>query len=146
MTDTSALYQEVILDHNRRPRNFCVMADATIEERGVNPLCGDELTLYLRMDGDRIADASFQGSGCAISRASASMMTSIVKGRTRAEADVLIEQFRGMATGQAALDDLPSALRVFAGVAKLPQRVKCAVLPWHALHSALAGGAGSTTE
>jgi nitrogen fixation protein NifU and related proteins len=144
MTDTSALYQEVILDHNRRPRNYCAMADATIEERGVNPLCGDELTLYLRMDGDRIADASFQGSGCAISRASASMMTTIVKGKTRAEADALIEQFRGMATGQAVLDDLPPTLRVFAGVARLPQRVKCAVLPWHALHSALAGGTGES--
>ena len=144
MTDTSALYQEMILDHNRRPRNYSVMADATIEERGVNPLCGDELTLYLRMDGDQIADASFQGSGCAISRASASMMTSMVKGKTRAEADVLIEQFRGMATGQAVLDDLPSALRVFAGVARLPQRVKCAVLPWHALHSALTSGTVGT--
>ena len=80
MTDTSALYQEVILDHNRRPRNYSVLADATIEERGINPLCGDELTLYLRMDGDRIADASFQGSGCAISRASASMMTDAREG------------------------------------------------------------------
>ncbi|MBA2685116.1 MAG: SUF system NifU family Fe-S cluster assembly protein [Gemmatimonadaceae bacterium] len=142
MTDTSALYQEVILDHNRRPRNFSVMADATVEERGVNPLCGDELTLYLRMDGDRIADASFQGSGCAISRASASMMTSLVKGKTRAEADVLVEQFRGLATGRTAMDDLPPALRAFAGVARLPQRVKCAVLAWHTLHSALAEGAG----
>ena len=142
MTDTSALYQEVILDHNRRPRNFCVMADATVEERGVNPLCGDELTLYLRMEGDRIADASFQGSGCAISRASASLMTSLVKGKTRAEADVLIEQFRGLATGQTVMDDLPSALRAFAGVARLPQRVKCAVLAWHTLHSALGGEEG----
>jgi nitrogen fixation NifU-like protein len=137
MSDTSALYQEVILDHNRRPRNFSVMADATVEERGVNPLCGDELTLYLRMDGDRITDASFQGSGCAISRASASMMTSLVKGKTKAEADALVEQFRGLATGQTVMDDLPSALRAFAGVARLPQRVKCAVLAWHTLHSAM---------
>lgn len=140
MTDTSALYQEVILDHNRRPRNYSVLADATIEERGINPLCGDELTLYLRMDGDRIADASFQGSGCAISRASASMMTTLVKGKTRVEADALVEQFRGLATGQTVMDDLPSSLRAFAGVARLPQRVKCAVLAWHTLHSALGSG------
>jgi nitrogen fixation NifU-like protein len=139
MTDTSALYQEVILDHNRRPRNYSVLADATIEERGINPLCGDELTLYLRMDGDRIADASFQGRGCAISRASASMMTTLVKGMTRAEADALIERFRGLVTGQAGMDDLPSPLRAFAGVARLPQRVKCTVLAWHTLHAALSG-------
>jgi nitrogen fixation protein NifU and related proteins len=144
MADTSALYQEVILDHNRRPRNYGVLADATVEERGINPLCGDELTLYLRMDGDRIADASFQSSGCAISRASASMMTGLVKGKTRAEADALIEQFRGLATGQTAMDDLPGSLRAFAGVSRLPQRVKCAVLAWHTLHSALADGAGGS--
>ncbi len=143
MTDSSALYQEVILDHNRRPRNYGVLADATVEERGINPLCGDELTLYLRMDGDRIEDASFQGSGCAISRASASMMTALVKGKTRAEADALIEQFRGLATGQTVVDALPIALRAFSGVARLPQRVKCAVLAWHTLHSALAGGAAA---
>ena len=140
MADTSALYQEVILDHNRRPRNYGPLADATVEERGINPLCGDELTLWLRMDGDRIADASFLGSGCAISRASASMMTGLVKGMTRAEADVLIERFREMATGNGVMDDLPPALRAFAGVARLPQRVKCAVLAWHTLHSALEGG------
>jgi nitrogen fixation NifU-like protein len=139
MTDSSALYQEVILDHNRRPRNYCVMADATVQERGINPLCGDELTLYLRMDGERIADASFQGSGCAISRASASMMTTLVKGKTRGEADALVEQFRGLATGRTAMDDLPSSLRAFAGVARLPQRVKCAVLAWHTLHAAIGG-------
>jgi nitrogen fixation NifU-like protein len=140
MADTSALYQEVILDHNRRPRNYGPLADATVEERGINPLCGDELTLWLRMDGDRIADASFLGSGCAISRASASMMTGLVKGMTRAEADALIERFRELATGKGVMDDLPPALRAFAGVARLPQRVKCAVLPWHTLHSALDGG------
>lgn len=138
MADTSALYQEVILDHNRRPRNFGPMAHPTIQERGINPLCGDELTLYLRMDGDRIAEASFQGSGCAISRASASMMTTAVTGKTRAEAAALIEQFRGMTTGQSVVAELPVSLRAFAGVARLPQRVKCAVLAWHTLHSALA--------
>ena len=143
MADTSALYQEIILDHNRRPRNYGPLADATVEERGINPLCGDELTLWLRMDGDRIADASFLGSGCAISRASASMMTGLVKGMTRAEADLLIERFREMATGNGVMDDLPPALRAFAGVARLPQRVKCAVLAWHTLHSALEGGAST---
>ena len=137
MTERSALYQEVILDHNRRPRNFRVLPDATVEERGINPLCGDELTLYLRLDDDRIAEASFQGSGCAISRASASMMTTFIKGKTRAEADAMVAQFRGLATGQAAVDDLPSPLQAFAGVARLPQRVKCAVLAWHTLHAAL---------
>jgi nitrogen fixation NifU-like protein len=140
MADTSALYQEVILDHNRRPRNYGPLAGATIEERGINPLCGDELTLWLRMDGDRIAEASFEGVGCAISRASASMMTGAVKGKTRAEAEALIEQFRGLATGQGEAEQLPASLRAFAGVARLPQRVKCAVLAWHTLHSALAGG------
>ena len=120
-----------------------MLANATVEERGINPLCGDELTLYLRMDGDRIADASFQGTGCAISRASASMMTTLVKGMTRAEADELFEQFRKLATGQAAVADLPPSLQAFAGVARLPQRVKCAVLPWHTLHAALGSGASS---
>jgi nitrogen fixation NifU-like protein len=144
VTESSALYQEVILDHNRRPRNFSVLPNATVEERGINPLCGDELTLYLRMDGDRIADASFQGTGCAISRASASMMTTLVKGKTRAEADAMIERFRGLATGQTVADDLPSSLHAFAGVARLPQRVKCAVLAWHTLHAALENGASAS--
>jgi nitrogen fixation NifU-like protein len=139
MTDTSALYQEVILDHNRRPRNYGPLANANIEERGINPLCGDELTLWLRMDGERIADASFSGSGCAISRASASMMTGAVKGKTRAEAEEMIEKFRGLTTGQGESESLPPSLRAFAGVSRLPQRVKCAVLAWHTLHSALGG-------
>lgn len=146
MSDTSALYLEVILDHNRRPRNYGPLADATCVERGINPLCGDELTLWLRMDGDRIAEARFEGTGCAISRASASMMTGVVKGKTRAEADALIEQFRAIATGARDGSGISEAgeglggLKVFAGVARLPQRVKCAVLAWHTLHSALAGG------
>ncbi len=147
MTDSSALYHEIILDHNRRPRNFRVLPDATVEERGLNPLCGDELTLYLRMEDDHIVDASFQGSGCAISRASASMMTTLVKGKTRAEADAMVERFRGLATGRAEMDDdLPSSLRAFAGVARLPQRVKCAVLAWHTLHAALRNESGAARE
>ncbi|HEY7861686.1 MAG TPA: SUF system NifU family Fe-S cluster assembly protein [Gemmatimonadaceae bacterium] len=143
MADTSALYQEILLDHNRRPRNYGPLVDATRVERGVNPLCGDELTLWLRMDGDIIADARFEGSGCAISRASASMMTGAVKGKTRAEAEALVERFRGLVTGhedEHEGGESMGGLRVFAGVARLPQRVKCAVLAWHTLHSALAGG------
>jgi nitrogen fixation protein NifU and related proteins len=137
MSESSALYQEILLDHNRRPRNYGPLADATCVERGLNPLCGDELTLWLRMDGDRIADARFEGSGCAISRASASMMTGLVKGKTRAEAAELIERFRALVTGTLEASDAPGGLQVFAGVARLPQRVKCAVLAWHTLHAAL---------
>jgi nitrogen fixation NifU-like protein len=143
MADTSALYQEILLDHNRRPRNYGPLVGATCVERGVNPLCGDELTLWLRMDGDIITEARFEGSGCAISRASASMMTGAVKGKTRAEAEALVDRFRGLVTGHGGAEELAEAmggLRVFAGVARLPQRVKCAVLAWHTLHSALAGG------
>ena len=143
MADTSALYQEILLDHNRRPRNYGPLVGATCVERGVNPLCGDELTLWLRMDGDIITEARFEGIGCAISRASASMMTSAVKGKTRAEAEALVERFRGLVTGHGGAEELAESmggLRVFAGVARLPQRVKCAVLAWHTLHSALAGG------
>ena len=139
MSESSALYQEILLDHNRRPRNYGPLADATCVERGLNPLCGDELTLWLRMDGDRIAEARFEGSGCAISRASASMMTGLVKGKTRAEAAELIERFRALVTGTLDASDVPGGLQVFAGVARLPQRVKCAVLAWHTLHSALGG-------
>jgi nitrogen fixation NifU-like protein len=146
MADTSALYQEILLDHNRRPRNYGPLVDATRVERGVNPLCGDELTLWLRMDGDIIADARFEGSGCAISRASASMMTGAVKGKTRAEAEEIIEHFRRLVTGQASASQFSGGLKVFAGVARLPQRVKCAVLAWHTLHSALSGGAGAATR
>ena len=145
MSDSSALYQEILLDHNRRPRNYGPLVNATCVERGVNPLCGDELTLWLRMDGDVIADAHFEGSGCAISRASASMMTGAVKGKTRAEAEALMERFRGLVTGHGAEDkggEPLGGLKVFAGVARLPQRVKCAVLAWHTLHSALTGHAG----
>ena len=139
MSNLDSLYQEIILEHNRRPRNYRVMEGADRVVKGHNPLCGDALTLWLKLEGDRVIDASFQGSGCAISRASASMMTTLVKGKTRAEADAMIEQFRGLATGHTAMDDLPAPLRAFAGVARLPQRVKCAVLAWHTLHSALSG-------
>jgi len=130
------LYQEVILDHNRRPHNFRTIDQARHAE-GYNPLCGDRLTVYLKMDGDRIKDASFQGSGCAISKASASLMTDSVKGKTLEEARSLFERFQRLITRSAdePVDDL-GKLSVFAGVRQYPTRVKCASLAWHTLRAA----------
>jgi nitrogen fixation protein NifU and related proteins len=135
--DLQDLYQEVILDHNRRPRNFRVIDDARKAE-GYNPLCGDRLTVYLRVENGRIADASFQGSGCAISKASASLMTDSLKGKTLAEAEELFERFHRMITRspEEPVDDL-GKLSVLAGVRQFPVRVKCASLAWHTLHNAL---------
>ena len=139
MSDTEALYQELILEHNRKPRNFREIenADRTIEGR--NPLCGDQLTLWVKMDGDRIADAAFKGQGCAISKASASLMTAAVKGKTRAEAEDLFDRFHKLVMGQLPESEQASlgSLRALGGVSKFPLRVKCASLAWHALHSAL---------
>jgi nitrogen fixation NifU-like protein len=130
------LYQEVILDHNRRPHNFRIIDQARRAE-GYNPLCGDRLTVYLKMDGDHIQDASFQGSGCAISKASASLMTDSVKGKTLEEARALFERFQRLITRSAdePVDDL-GKLSVFAGVRQYPMRVKCASLAWHTLRAA----------
>ena len=130
------LYQEVILDHNRRPRNFRTIEEGRHAE-GYNPLCGDRLTVYLRIQGDRIQDASFQGSGCAISKASASLMTESVKGKTIAEAEALFERFHRLITRSVEdpVDDL-GKLSVFAGVRQYPARVKCASLAWHTLRAA----------
>jgi nitrogen fixation NifU-like protein len=131
------LYQEMILDHNRRPRNFRVIEGGRKSE-GYNPLCGDRLTVYLRLEDGRIQDASFQGSGCAISKASASMMTDSVKGKTLQEAEALFERFHEMVTGQGSHgshEDL-GKLSVLAGVRQFPIRVKCATLAWHALRAA----------
>jgi nitrogen fixation protein NifU and related proteins len=130
------LYQEVILDHNRRPRNFRTIEEGRHAE-GYNPLCGDRLTVYLRIQGDRIQDASFMGSGCAISKASASLMTDIVKGKTIAEAEALFERFHRLITRSVEdpVDDL-GKLSVFAGVRQYPARVKCASLAWHTLRAA----------
>ena len=136
MSDLTDLYQEVILDHNRRPRNFGEMPGADRRREGRNPLCGDELTLWLKLDGDTIADVSFVGKGCAISKASASIMTTLVKGKTRGEAEAMFETFHAMVTGRGT--EAPKSMQVFAGVAQFPVRVKCASLAWHALHSALA--------
>jgi len=136
--DISNLYQDIILDHNRRPRNFRAMEDADRTAEGNNPLCGDQLKLWVRMDGDQIADVSFTATGCAISRASASIMTTTVKGKTRAEAESLFQQFRTLVTGGKAVDERPlGSMAVFSGVSKFPARVKCASLSWHTLRSAL---------
>ncbi len=148
MSDLTDLYQEVILDHGRNPRNFRPMPDATATAEGLNPLCGDHYHVFLRMDGDRIGDVSFQGSGCAISKASASLMSAALKGKTAAEAEDLFQRFHAMVVeGDASQADGLGKLAVLKGVADFPTRVKCASLAWHALHSALRGDTQpATTE
>lgn len=140
MSDLNDLYREVILDHSKRPRNFRKLENVNHQAIGHNPLCGDRVTVYLRVENDVIQDISFQGAGCAISTASASMMTESVKGKTTAEAQVLFEQFHDLVTGRLQLpSEEPSLgkLSIFAGVQKYPVRVKCATLPWHTLRAAL---------
>jgi nitrogen fixation NifU-like protein len=147
MSDLSDLYQEVILDHNRRPRNFHALADASHTAEGYNPLCGDRLTLYLKVEGDVIADVGFEGAGCAISKASASMMTDVLKGRTVAEANALFDRFHRMVTtppGQP-VEDM-GKLSSLAGVREFPVRVKCASLAWHTLKAAMARKPEVSTE
>lgn len=133
------LYQEVIFDHNRKPRNFRVMEDADRQAEGFNPLCGDKLTLFIKLLGNKIIDASFQGSGCAISTASVSLMTEIIKGKTETEAAELFKQFHEMTTGKAEAINLETIgkLAVLARVREYPARVKCATLAWHTLDAAL---------
>ena len=147
MPDLNDLYREVILDHNRRPRNFHAIAGATHSAEGFNPLCGDRLTLYVQMEGDRIADVAFEGSGCAISKASASLMTEAVKGQTVDGARALFERFHQMVTTppEDPVEDL-GKLSVLAGVREFPVRVKCASLAWHTLKAALARDAQASTE
>ena len=146
MSDLSDLYQEVILDHNRRPRNYGPLPDASRTVQGHNPLCGDKVTLYVRLDGDRISGIAFEGSGCAISKASASLMTDAVKGGTIDQANALFDRFHAMVTtpiGQP-VDEAPlGKLAVFAGVREFPVRVKCASLAWHTLKAALSGSSGA---
>jgi nitrogen fixation NifU-like protein len=140
MSDLRDLYQEVLLDHSKRPRNFGVLDDADAQAVGHNPLCGDKVVISLRMEGDRIADIRFHGQGCAVSQASASMMTESVKGKTRAEAEELFEHFHNLLTGkesEAAAEPVLGKLAIFAGVRKYPVRVKCATLAWHTLRAAL---------
>ena len=144
MSDLRELYQEVILDHSRKPRNFGAMPDATRQADGHNPLCGDRATVFVRLDGDRLAEVKFQGAGCSISTASASMMTDAVKGKTVAEADDLFRKFHQLVTRDAAAgrEDAEAALgklAVFSGVSEFPVRVKCASLAWHTLKAALDG-------
>ena len=144
--DLTELYQTVILDHNRRPRNFHKLPTANRVAAGSNPVCGDEVTVHLRVEGDRIADISFEGAGCAISQASTSVMTMRLKGRTVAEAEALFDRFRTIVTqGQPDEEDLD--LSAFAGVHQFPARIKCATLGWHAALNALHGDtAPATTE
>ncbi|HLY44875.1 MAG TPA: SUF system NifU family Fe-S cluster assembly protein [Stellaceae bacterium] len=147
------LYQDIILDHGRHPRNFHALEHPTHLARGHNPLCGDRVTVYLAIEGDRIADVSFEGRGCAISTAAASLMTEVLKGKTLAEAQALFAQFHATVTG-APPEDVPEALREDAerlepltGVKAYPARVKCATLPWHAFEAALKSGrAGDTVK
>ena len=137
--DLRDLYQEVIFDHNRNPRNFRIIENADRKVDGFNPLCGDRLTLFLKLNGEVIEDASFQGSGCAISTASVSLMTEIIKGKTQAEAEELFETFHKMTTGKDEEIQLKAVgkLAVLAGVREYPARVKCATLAWHTLDAAI---------
>ena len=139
MSDLSDLYGAVILDHNRKPRNFQKLADANRVAKGHNPLCGDHITIYLKLEGEEIKDIGFEGSGCAISKASASIMTSALKGKTRAEAEALFDKFHGMVTGEkgAQVDPKLGKLAVFSGASEYPARIKCASLAWHTLRGAL---------
>jgi nitrogen fixation NifU-like protein len=140
MTELSSLYQDVILEHNRSPRNFRRMDHADRHAEGRNPLCGDQLTVWLKLEGDVVTDVSFEGSGCAISKASASLMTTTVKGMKRSEIEQLFRRFHQVVTGQGREGDDRAELgklAVFAGISAFPVRVKCATLSWHALKAAL---------
>jgi nitrogen fixation NifU-like protein len=147
MSDLSDLYQEVILDHNKRPRNFRVIEGPTHHAEGYNPLCGDRLKLYVNVEGDSIVDVAFEGSGCAISKASASLMTDALKGKTVADARAMFERFHRMVTTppDQTVEDL-GKLSVLAGVREFPVRVKCASLAWHTLKAALARETQTSTE
>ncbi|MCA1558161.1 MAG: SUF system NifU family Fe-S cluster assembly protein [Acidobacteria bacterium] len=149
MSELSELYQQVILDHNKKPRNFRVMEGANRRAEGYNPLCGDQLTVYLDLEGDLVRDVSFEGSGCAISKAAASMMTQAVKGKSREDAEALFNEFHRMVTGELNEETEPNQLgrlTIFSGVRDYPARVKCATLSWHTLHAALKGEEVVSTE
>jgi nitrogen fixation NifU-like protein len=149
MADLRELYQQTILEHNRSPRNFKKLGDANRTAEGNNPLCGDHITLYVRLDGDVIGEIGFQGSGCAISQASASLMTAAVQGKTASEAEALFHQFHDMVAGGPEAPADPKTLgklAAFAGVKEFPARVKCANLSWHTLHAALQSQVSVTTE
>jgi nitrogen fixation NifU-like protein len=139
MSELRELYQQVILDHNRKPRNFRRLEGANRTAEGYNPLCGDQVRVYLDVEDGLIRDIAFEGSGCAISRAAASMMTTSVKGKTVAEAEALFDRFHRMLTGNGADPAELGKLAVFSGVCEFPTRIKCATLPWHTVHAALTG-------
>ena len=149
MSELSDLYQEVILEHNKNPRNFREIENADKFAEGHNPLCGDQLKLYLMMEDDTVKDVAFKGSGCAISKASASMMTQVVKGKSREEAEILFGEFHKMVLGEMdeeREENRLGKLKIFAGVREFPARVKCASLSWHTLHAALNNETEVSTE
>jgi nitrogen fixation protein NifU and related proteins len=140
MSELSELYQQVILDHNKKPRNFRKLEAANHTAEGYNPLCGDQLTIYLNLEDDLVKEVGFEGSGCAISKASASMMTQAVKGKSKEQAENLFNEFHSMVMGELdeeAQENSLGNLKIFAGVREFPVRVKCATLPWHTMHAAL---------
>ena len=140
MSELSELYQQVILDHNKKPRNFRKLDNANHTAEGYNPLCGDQLTIYLDLEDGLVKEVGFEGSGCAISKASASMMTQAVKGKSKEQAEALFQEFHSMVTGELneeTEENNLGNLKIFAGVREFPVRVKCATLPWHTLHAAL---------
>ncbi|SRR5581483_2907463 len=147
MSDLRELYQQVILDHNKNPRNFHEMAGATSKVDGYNPLCGDHYTIFLQVDGDTVKDVSFTGSGCAISKASASVMSATVKGKSRDEIAKLFDTFHSLVTGEGGSANAAELgrLAAFSGVSEFPARVKCATLAWHTLNAALKGDSQSVT-
>jgi nitrogen fixation protein NifU and related proteins len=138
-----ALYQETILEHNRRPRNYRTLDGATGHAEGTNPLCGDHVSVWVRREGDQVAEATFQGQGCAIAKASASLMTAAIAGKSANEAEALFDRFHAMVMGQEAPDPSLGSLKVLSGVSKYPIRVKCATLAWHAMKAALHGPASA---
>jgi nitrogen fixation protein NifU and related proteins len=149
MSELSELYQQVILDHNKKPRNFRKLATANHTAEGYNPLCGDQLTVYLQLENDAVKDISFEGSGCAISKAAASMMTQAVKGKTKQEAERLFTEFHKMVTGDLDEQTTPNQLgnlQIFSGVREFPVRVKCATLAWHTMQAALTNKETVSTE
>ena len=150
MSDLRALYQEIILDHSRKPRNVGRLEDADHAARGDNPLCGDRIELWLKLDGDRVVALRHEGSGCALSTASASLMSEAVQGKTLAEVDALFEQFHDLLTGDPSQPGEAPAelgkLEVFSGVREFPVRGKCCTLPWHTLKAALAGGVANASS
>ena len=149
MSELNELYQETILEHNKNPRNFREIEGADKEAVGNNPLCGDALRVFVKMDGDTVGDVAFKGSGCAISKASASMMTQVVKGKSKEETEMLFDEFHKMVTGGLDIETEENhlgKLKIFAGVLEFPARVKCASLSWHTLHAALHGEGEISTE